>query len=148
MSDGSASARRPSTFAEKLNRLFEVMHPVGAGPFSTREIAARVKEQGGSISPAYLSELRNGIKTSPTLDRVIQLAQAFGVSAGYFTDPEVAARVDAELDKIEARHRDLHLIELAERTASLDDGDRAALASLVEAHLQKRRQARGDGASS
>lgn len=141
MTDGAIaeSSSRPQTFAEKLNRLFEVLHPADRKPLSTREVAARVKDQGGSISPAYISELRNGVKTNPGLDHVIQLAKAFGVSPGYFTDPEVAERVDQELDRIAARHRDSRLMELAERTASLDDADRAALTALVEDYLRKRR---------
>lgn len=136
--DSPAPAPRPGTFAEKLNRLFEVLHPADRKPWSTREVAARVKEQGGSVSPAYISELRNGVKTNPGLDHVLWLAAAFGVSAGYFTDPEVAERVDRELDAAAARHRDARLVDLAEQTASLDPTDRAALHVLVQDYLQKR----------
>lgn len=135
----SPSANRPETFADKLNRLFDVLRPAGGKPMTTREVARRVTEQGGSISPGYISELRNGVKTNPGIDHVRYLAAAFGVSAGYFTDPEVAARVDAELDRLEGHHRSRRLVELAERTASLDASDRVALAALVDDYLQGRR---------
>jgi transcriptional regulator with XRE-family HTH domain len=129
---------RPDTFAGKLNRLFEVLRPAGGKPVTTREIARRVAEQGGSISPGYISELRNGVKTKPGMEHVAYLAGAFGISAGYFTDPEVADRVDAELDRLEEHHRSSRLVDLAERTASLDASDRVALAALVDRYLQER----------
>lgn len=152
MTDAASPAAepRPRTFAEKLNRLFEVLHPADRKPWSTREVAARVKEQGGSISPAYISELRTGVKTNPGLGHVIGLAGAFGVSAGYFTDPEVGERVDRELDAVTARHRDARLMDLAERTASLGPADRTTLCALVHEYLRKRgagpeRHQDGDG---
>lgn len=134
---------RPRSIAEKLDRLFAVLHPAGGKPLTTREVAARVKQQGGSISPAYLSELRTGVKTNPSLDHVLWLAAAFGVSAGYFTDPEVAERVDQDLDRLEARHHHAQLAELAERTAGLEPHDRAKLAALVEDYLSGRRGSGG-----
>ncbi|MGH7749475.1 MAG: hypothetical protein ACREQ5_32620 [Candidatus Dormibacteria bacterium] len=146
--DDDKSAR-PRTVAEKLSRLFEVMHPPGARPLSTREIANRVKKQGGSISPTYVSELRTGKKTNPSLEQIMWLAAAFGVSAGYFTDPDVAQRVDAELDRLAEHHHNAQLQELAaqaatitERTASLSLSDRQALAAMVEEHLHARRERR------
>ncbi len=143
--DGSGEAlgapkvpRRPRTVAEKLTRLFAVLHPVGAREVSTREIARRVKEQGGSISPTYVSELKNGKKTNPSLEQIKWLAAAFGVSAGYFTDDEVAERVDAELDRLASHQENRQLAELAEqtvniiqRTASLNETDQKALEQMV-----------------
>ncbi|TCK22349.1 helix-turn-helix domain-containing protein [Pseudonocardia endophytica] len=135
---GTSSPKRPDTFAAKLNRLFDVLRPAGGKPVTTREIARRVTEQGGSISPAYISELRNGVKTNPGMEHVKYLAAAFGISAGYFTDPDVADRVDGELERLEEHHRSSRLVELAERTASLDASDRVALAALVDQYLQDR----------
>lgn len=74
------------------------------------------------------------------------LAAAFGVPAGYFTDPEVAARVDKELDRLEQFKQKPELAELAEqtvavnmRTASLDNDDREQLADMVKAFWKRRR---------
>lgn len=110
---------------------------------SDRALAQRIRDHGGSISPAYLSELKAGKKTNPGLEHLMQIAAAFGISAGYFTDPEVAERVDQDLDKLERRHRSDRLQELAARTASLDTGDREALAALVERELAKRKHSDG-----
>jgi transcriptional regulator with XRE-family HTH domain len=136
---------RPRTVAEKLTRLFEVLHPAGGRQLSTREIARRVKEQGGSISPTYVGELKNGKKTNPSLDQIRWLAAAFGVSAGYFTDDEVAERVDAELDRLAAHQQNTQLAELAEqtvsiaeRTANLDESDKLTLAQMVEDYWRRR----------
>lgn len=146
---GSGPAR-PRTIAEKLNRLFEVLHPAGGRPLTNRELAARVKEQGGSISQAYISQLRGGTRDNPTLEHLIGIASAFGVPPGYFTDPEVAERVDAELDRlVEMQQAKPELAEIAEmqvninmRTASLDDSEREALAEMVQAFWRRRKQRR------
>lgn len=138
-SSDPGGAARPRSFAEKLQRLLAVMHPAGQPAMSDRALAQRIRERGGQISPAYLSELKAGKKTNPGLEHLLQIADAFGISAGYFTDPEVAERIDRDLDKLEQRHRDDRLQELAARTASLDSGDRQALAELVERELAKRR---------
>lgn len=137
-SSGPEKPPRPRTVAEKLTRLFEVLHPVGARELSTREVARRVKEQGGSISPTYVSELKNGKKSNPSLEQIKWLAAAFGVSAGYFTDDEVAERVDEELDRLASHQENRQLAELAEqevsiiqRKASLNEADKKALEQMV-----------------
>ena len=140
----------PRTVAEKLNRLFEVLHPAGSRPMNNRELASRVKEQGGSISPTYISQLRSGARGNPTLEHLVGIASAFGVPAGYFTDPEVAQRVDTELDRlVELQQAKPELVEIAEmqanvnmRTANLDESDQAAVAEMVAAFLRRRKQRR------
>ena len=142
--DARSGGDRPKDFAGQLRRLIAVLHPPSQPPLSDRAIAARVREQGGSISPAYVAELRSGKKSNPSLEHVRQLAGAFGVSAGYFSDPEVYERVSGELDRLEqiSRGGHDHLIELATRTASLDQADRATLAALVQRELSTRSRAR------
>lgn len=141
---------RPRTVAEKLNRLFEVLHPAGSRPLKNRELASRVKEHGGSISETYISQLRSGARDNPTLEHLIGIAAAFGVPAGYFTDPEVADRVDAELDRlVEMQQAKPELAEIAEmqvnlnmRTANLDESDKAELEEMVQAFWRRRKQRR------
>jgi transcriptional regulator with XRE-family HTH domain len=92
-----------------------------------------------------VGELKNGKKTNPSLDQIRWLAAAFGVSAGYFTDDEVAERVDAELDRLAAHQQNTQLAELAEqtvsiaeRTANLDESDKLTLAQMVEDYWRRR----------
>lgn len=139
-------ARRPGTVAEKLSRLFEVLHPPGGRELSTRELARRVKAQGGSVSATYIAELRNGKKTNPSLEQIKWISAAFGISAGYFTDDDVAERVDAELDRLAAHQRNLPLAEMAEqmvsireRTADLDESDQAAFDQMVDDYWRRRK---------
>jgi transcriptional regulator with XRE-family HTH domain len=139
---------RPSTIAEKLNRLFEVLHPAGAKPLTNRELAERIKDQGRSISQTYISQLRSGIRDNPTLEHLVGIAGAFGVPPGYFTDPEVAERVDAELDRlVDMQQAKPELAEIAEmqvsinmRTATLDEADKEALAEMVQAFWRRRKR--------
>ncbi|WP_226360996.1 helix-turn-helix transcriptional regulator [Pseudonocardia sp. ICBG1142] len=134
--------RRPQDFASQLRRLIAVMHPPGQDPLSDRAISARVRERGGSISAGYVADLRRGIKTKPSLDHARQLAEAFGVSPGYFCDPEIYERVSLELDRIEEINRQAgnsdQLVELATRMASLQPTDRDTLAALVQRELAAR----------
>lgn len=137
--------RRPKDFAGRFRRLIAVMRPPGQAPLSDRAIAARVRAHGGSISPAYVAALRRGTKVKPSLDHTQQIAQAFGVSAGYFCDPEVYERVSQELDRIEEINQrggdSAQLVELATRAASLRPSDRDALAALVRRELAARKPA-------
>lgn len=136
---------RPTTVAEKLTRLSEVMHPPGQPPMTSRALQERILEAGGTISAAYISELRSGRKTKPSLEHVQWLAKGFGVSAGYFTDDEIAERIDQQLDRLEDEQRHAELQDLALRTAGLvdevDPGDRAELRRLVRDELARRHQA-------
>jgi transcriptional regulator with XRE-family HTH domain len=153
VSDGGnvGEVGHPRTFAEKLTRLFEVLHPAGERPITTRQLAARVKQHGGRISSAYISELRSGKKTNPTMDQIVGIAAAFGVPPGYFIDDGVARRVEAELSKLELYARDSQLAQLAEqqvtinmRKADLSEADRQGFEDMVAAFWERRRQRRLD----
>lgn len=65
------------TFTKKLNKLFEI-HKLNS---------SQVVELSG-ISPGYLSQLRTGSVTNPTLDIIKKLAKCFQVSPAYFFDEE------------------------------------------------------------
>lgn len=127
------------TTAEKFARLRAILYPIGGTPRSFRDISRGLHELGVSLSASYLQEIESG-KKKPRQDKLDGLASYFGVRPGYWNDPEAYAQVDAELERIAARHRDTGLQELALRTASLDEPDRAALAALVQNHLRNRSQ--------
>lgn len=139
--------RRPQEFDGQLRRLIAVLRAPGEPPLSDRAIAARVRANGGSISASYIADLRTGSKKTPSLAHAQQLAAALGVSAGYFTDPEVYERVSQELDRIEQisqQSNSEHLVELATRMASLSDSDRDVLSALVQRELAARRSSGPD----
>lgn len=126
-----------------------MLYPVGERPMSTRELAARVRDHGGKISAAYISELRTGKKTNPTMEQIVGIAAAFGVPAGYFIDDEIAGRVNAELDRLEELKRNTNVAELAEqqvtinmRKAGLSEEDRKGFDEMVAAFWERREQRR------
>jgi hypothetical protein len=45
-----------ASFAERLNRLFEVVFPPGRGPYTSAEVVKALNENGHRISAPYLSK--------------------------------------------------------------------------------------------
>jgi transcriptional regulator with XRE-family HTH domain len=89
----------PATFAERLNRLIATVHPPGRGPYTAIEVVQAVTARGAALSTPYLSQLRSGQRTQPSIDTVSALAEFFGIRREYFTgdDPEYTELLDAEL---------------------------------------------------
>lgn len=52
-------------FAERLNKLFDSVHPPGRKPHTNAEVAAALIEDGHQISKPYISQLRSGQRTNP-----------------------------------------------------------------------------------
>ena len=89
MTEPDRAAKSPRTFADKLNKLMEVLAIADGKPMTANGFLADFKAKTGvAISKGYLSELRNGVVTAPRVDLVQALAQYFGVRASYFLDSE------------------------------------------------------------
>lgn len=72
------SAEKDADLAVKLNRLFEIMRKPNEPPLSNAAAAdAITKATGVSISSAYIWQLRNGIKTNPTVQHLRAIADFF-----------------------------------------------------------------------
>lgn len=114
-----ANQPRPRTLAEKLNYLFQTVHPPNRGEFSAEEVAQAVEELGGpTISPSYIWYLRTGRRDNPTRKHLEALARFFGVSPAYFLDDDAAERIDAQLELLAAL-RDAGVREIALRASGL-----------------------------
>jgi transcriptional regulator with XRE-family HTH domain len=120
-----------SALADRLNRLFETVHPPGRGPYSNEEVARAIRAEGGDISRAYLSYLRNGDRDNPTLQHLEALARFFGVPAAYFFDDNVTAETDAQLE-IVAALRDAGVRSVAMRVAGLSPKGLLAVTAMIE----------------
>jgi transcriptional regulator with XRE-family HTH domain len=120
-----------SALRSRLNRLFETVHPPGRGPYSNEEVARAIRAQGGDISRAYLSYLRNGDRDNPTLQHLEALARFFGVPAAYFFDDGVAAETDAQLEVVVAL-RDAGVRTVALRVAGLSPQGLHAVSAMIE----------------
>ncbi|WP_199550287.1 Secondary metabolite protein [Streptomyces sp. N35] len=89
-------------FAERLEYLFTKVHPVSRGPYTNAEVAQEIQASGGPVSSALLQQLRTGEVWDPSSAVVEAVAGYFGIQTAYFSDSEVAERVRAQIELLEA----------------------------------------------
>lgn len=123
---------RGETLAERLTRLFEIVHPRDRGPYSNEEVAQKIAETGGpKISHVYVWQLRTGRRDNPTKRHLEALANFFGVPVAYFFDDEEAAAVSEELETLRAM-RDAGVQRVAARVAGLSPKSLNAVLAQIE----------------
>lgn len=121
--------------ASRLNKLFEVMRKAGTHQLSNAAAAAAITSKTGvPISPAYLWQLRNGIKTNPTVAHLRAIADFFGLPASYLVDRDTDPTIDAQLNLLQAL-RDSGVRDLATRAAGLTPRALNGLAVIID-HLR------------
>ncbi len=86
-----------TTFAARLNRLFDTVYPPGSGPHTSAEVIAALKAEGITMSAPYLSQLRSGNRTNPSSATMAALANFFRIKSAFFTDDEYYEKLDKEL---------------------------------------------------
>lgn len=138
VADDAAGATEPGgvaseskTFADRLNYLFETVHPAGRKPYSNPEVAEAITETGVTISGAYIWMLRTGQRDNPTLRHLEALAKFFGVPAAYFLDGDRAAEVTEQLELLAAA-RDADVREIMMRSNDLSRPDRQTILGIVK----------------
>jgi transcriptional regulator with XRE-family HTH domain len=120
------------SLAEKLERLFQTVHPAGRPPLSNAEVAAALQRVGGpTVSATYLWQLRKGLRTNPTKAHLEALARFFGVSPGYFFDETPGSEIAVQLSLV-AAVRDPGVREIALASAGLSPASLDAIRGLVE----------------
>jgi transcriptional regulator with XRE-family HTH domain len=119
--------------AQRLNHLFETVHPPGRGPYSLREVVEAINEDAGAklMSAAYLSQLRTGQRTEPSHSRLAAIAKFFGVDIRYFADDATAQATDEQLEFLGAM-RDSGVRAVAIRAAGLSDTALEAVKALID----------------
>lgn len=95
-----------TTFAARLNRLFDTVYPPGRGPHTSAEVIAALKSEGITMSAPYLSQLRSGNRTNPSAATMAALANFFRIQPEYFTDDEYYENLDEELTWLAAVRQD------------------------------------------
>ncbi len=120
------------TFAEKLDHLFQTVHP-GKKPYTLDEVAAGLVAKGHEpISSNYIWMLRKGLRDNPTIRTVEALADFFGVPATYFLrDAEVEQRVGSQLELL-AKMRDAGVASLEMRSSELNAESLAAITKMID----------------
>lgn len=127
---------RNVSFQRRLDLLIETVHPPGRGPYSLAEIAAGTARDGFGVSVSYLSNLRRGKMTNPSVSHVAALARFFGVSPEFFFEsipertaaPERSAALSQSVEALE--DKDIRVIAM--RSHGLSPDSLRALADLVE----------------
>ena len=107
-----------TTFAARLNRLFETVYPPGRGPHTSAEVIAALKAEGVTMSAPYLSQLRSGNRTNPSAATMTAIANFFRIKPEYFTDDAYYEKLDRELTWL-ANMRDEGVRRIASRTVGL-----------------------------
>jgi ESX-1-secreted protein regulator len=123
-------------FAERLNRLFDTVHPPDRGPYTNQEVAKLLRERGGpTLSHVYLWQLRTGRRDNPTRRHLEALAGFFGVPVAYFFDDDTAAKVASELEFVQ-QLRENKVQRVAARVAGLSPQSMEQILAAIE-HIRE-----------
>ena len=133
-----------TTFAARLNRLFETVYPPGRGPHTSAEVIAALKSEGITMSAPYLSQLRSGNRTNPSVATMRALANFFRIKPEYFPDDAYYEKMDKELTWL-ASMRDEGVRRVAARTVGLSPQAQQDLLEKVD-ELRRREHLDAQGA--
>lgn len=135
---GRPKAEKKVTFlTQRIDHLFETVHPKGRGPYSYQEVADGILKAVGAdpdgsapISPSYIWQLRTGLKENPTRRHIALLAAFFDVSPLYFFEDEY----DFGIDQMELARilRDPKVLALTRAAAGLSDTSLEAVTALIQ----------------
>lgn len=125
MAGEEGRTERP-TLAAKLNSLFHSFHPGQNKPYSARHVASAITAaavaRGDSryeITHSYISLLRSGERSNPTMKHLEALADFFRVPVSYFFAGEDDADRMSEQAELLAVIADVGVREVALRAAGL-----------------------------
>ncbi|MEU3299789.1 XRE family transcriptional regulator [Streptomyces sp. NPDC006678] len=125
-------SRRAKTLSDRLNRLFDVVHPPDRGPYSNAEVAALMAERGlETVTATYLWMLRTGKRDNPTKRHLEALASFFGVPAAYWFDDDVAEKTAQELELLQLI-RDSRIKNVLLRLSDVSADGKDAVLGLVD----------------
>ncbi|GAX56718.1 MULTISPECIES: XRE family transcriptional regulator [Streptomyces] len=123
---------RARKLSERLNRLFDVVHPPDRGPYSNAEVAELMAARGlETVTSTYLWMLRTGRRDNPTMRHLEALATFFGVPAAYWFDDEVAEKTAQELKLLELL-RDSKIKNVLLRLSDVSADGKDAVLGLVD----------------
>ncbi|MBY0440888.1 MAG: transcriptional regulator [Mycobacteriaceae bacterium] len=120
-----------TTFAARLNRLFDTVYPPGRGPHTSAEVIAALKLEGVTMSAPYLSQLRSGNRTNPSVTTMAALANFFRIKPAYFTDDAYYEKLDNELSWLSAM-RDERIRRIAMGSVELSEESQEDILQRVE----------------
>lgn len=123
---------QPSELSIKLNKLFQTMRKPSQPTLSNAAAAEAITRQTGvSISAPYLWQLRQGMKSNPTVAHLRAIAEFFGVTPSYLIDPGIDPKIDEQLNLLAAL-RDAGIRDLALRANGLTPEAIDSLRAMVD----------------
>lgn len=134
MGEGPEAADGIGVIAERIEFLFATVFPQSQGrPYTLREAVDKINTDAGEnlISVAYLSQLRNGDKRRPAIDKLAGVAKLFHVTTDYFLNDETARRTDEQLALVAAM-RDQGVEHVALRAKGLSTDSLKAVLNLMD----------------
>lgn len=131
-SNGDARGAGLPPLAQRLETIMSAYYRNEKRP-SYKDIAKEIEEKTGhSFSGTYLWELATGRKQNITADHLHKLAEFFGVTPDYFTNPEISENVRRQIEFAVALGNS-KVRTLAARADSLSDVGLDALLAVVNA---------------
>ena len=120
-----------TTLAEKVDRLFRAKPSPRGKEFTYREVASAISQQDSvTVSPAYVWQLRTGVKDNPKMRHLQALARFFEVSPAYFFDEELTEFSDGR-GRVLAAARSETLRRIAVTLLGLSDDSLNAVLNLA-----------------
>jgi transcriptional regulator with XRE-family HTH domain len=128
--------KKVTFLTQRLDFLFETVHPKERGPYSYQEVADGILGTVGPdpdgtapVSASYIWNLRAGRKENPTRRHIALLAAFFGVSPMFFFEDEYEISIEQmEVDRV---LRDPKVLALTRAAAGLSDASLDALTQLA-----------------
>jgi transcriptional regulator with XRE-family HTH domain len=127
-----------ATIAERLEHLFQTIVDEKKGrPYTNAEVA---RMSVGGVSEREVAGIRSGQISNPTLDQVLALAEAFGVSPSYFTERKAPLLSQEAIEALADRDSS----EIIHKTLALSDAEKKMVLDILD-HLGQLHRGRGDG---
>lgn len=134
------------SIAAKLSRLFDEHRKADGRPFTNTDVVRAIRRAGhAQISPSYLSELRTGKKSNPSIWTVKALADFFGEPLDYFVQdgpepaepPETLRAATTLSERIDPLH-DESARHIVVRAQALSATDLAMVSGLLDRLTSRR----------
>jgi transcriptional regulator with XRE-family HTH domain len=128
----TSEAAETPTLAAKIQTLYEIIWPGSDRSLKSidEEVAAAVRNLGGSMSGFYVWQLRTGRKTNPSKDVLEWLAAVLNVDPAYFLDRRQSSLIHQDLQLLQLA-RDLKVDKVATRLAGLPDHSRIQFGEIL-----------------
>lgn len=118
-------SQNETPFAERLERLFEAIFDEKRGRLYTNADVARMS--AGGISEERVAGIRSGEVANPTLDELLALAEAFGVSPSYFTERQAPLLSHESMEAL----KDADSEAILHKTLSLTEGEKKMVLNII-----------------